>query len=42
MNVDEQYDVVLRLLAEKPLRMADDGVVGGSGRYQVAYVADDG
>ena len=22
MNVDEQYDVVLRLLAEKPLRMA--------------------
>lgn len=23
MNVDEQYDVVLRLLVEKPLRMAD-------------------
>ena len=23
MNVDEQYDVVLRLLAEKPLQMAD-------------------
>lgn len=23
MNVDEQYDVVLRLLAEKPLRMVD-------------------
>ena len=23
MNVDEQYDVVLRLLAEKSLRMAD-------------------
>ena len=23
MNVDEQYDVVLRLLTEKPLRMAD-------------------
>ena len=23
MNVDEQYDVVLRLLAKKPLRMAD-------------------
>ena len=23
MNIDEQYDAVLRLLAEKPLRMAD-------------------
>lgn len=23
MNVDEQYEAVLRLLAEKPLRMAD-------------------
>lgn len=23
MNIEEQYDVVLRLLAEKPLRMAD-------------------